>query len=65
MIQNNLEFSANLIIIEYLMLLMIHMILKTLQTLLLIMINDKSTFSAVLDCSKEQAAIEFSKWYIS
>jgi len=61
MIQNNLELSENLIVLEYLMLFMIHMISKILQTLLLIMMNDKSTFSAVLSCSKKQAAIEFSK----
>jgi len=61
MIQNSLEFSVNLIVLEYLMLLVIQTILSISKVSLLIVMNDRSAFHAVLECSKEQAAIELSK----
>jgi len=57
-VQDNLGLPADLVVLGYLVLLVVHTVREAPQALLLTVVDGRSTFSAVLGCSKGQAAIE-------
>jgi len=63
-VQDNLGLPADLIVLGYLVLLVVHTVPKAPQAPLLTGVNGRSAFPAGLGCSKGQAAIEPSKRYI-